>query len=266
MSVLQRQNVRIAGSGRQPLVFAHGFGCDQQMWRFVAPAFEATHRVVLFDHIGCGHADLRAYDEQRHSSIHGYAKDLVEILVAADLHDTVLIGHSVSAMISMLAALQAPDRVSGLVLVGPSPRYVNDPPDYIGGFERQDIDVLIEMIESNMLGWASFMAPAVMGPHNDTVLTDELRASFCNLDPYVARRFAEVTFLADNRAELDQVNVPTLIIQVADDAIAPREVGEFVHRRIRGSELAVLDISGHCPHMTHPAETTALLQQFLDRL
>lgn len=266
MNPLRRNNVRIVGSGRRPIVFAHGYGCDQQMWRFVAPAFEATHSVVLFDHIGCGGADLASYDEARHGSLDGYARDMAEILEAADLRDAVLVGHSVSAMISMLASMKTPDRVRALVMVGPSPRYLNDPPDYVGGFERQDIDGLIDMIESNMLGWASFLAPAVMGPQNDAALTDELKASFCALDPYVARRFAEVTFLADNRADLAQVALPTLIIQVAEDAIAPRAVGEFVHRQLRGSELALLEASGHCPHMTHPQETTALIRRFVDRL
>jgi len=266
MDPLQRNNVCISGAGEQTLVFAHGFGCDQHMWRFVAPAFEGAHRVLLFDHIGCGRADLAAYDEQRHGTLNGYASDMAEILVAADVRDSVLVGHSVSAMISMLAALKVPDRVRALVMIGPSPRYLNDPPNYIGGFERRDIDGLIEMIESNMLGWASFLAPAVMGPNDDAALTEELKASFCALDPYIARRFAEVTFLGDNRADLDQVELPTLIIQVAQDAIAPRTVGEFVHQRLRNSELVVLDASGHCPHMTHPEATTAHIRRFVARL
>lgn len=266
MDPLQRNNVHIFGTGGQTLVFAHGFGCDQQMWRFVTPAFEAAHRVVVFDLIGCGGADLAAYDQQRHGSLQGYADDLVEILEAADLRGAVLVGHSVSAMISMLAAAKVPDRVRALVMICPSPRYLNDPPDYVGGFEQPDIDSLIEMMEGNMLGWASFLAPAVMGPENEMGLTDELKASFCALDPYIARRFAEVTFYGDNRADLDRVAVPTLIIQVLHDAIAPPSVGNFVHRHVRNSELAVLDVSGHCPHMTHPAETTALIRQFLDRI
>lgn len=266
MTALQRNNVRMNKSDRQPLVFAHGFGCDQQMWRFVAPAFEATHQVVLFDHIGCGHADLAAYDHQRHASLHGYASDMVEIVQAADLRNTVLIGHSVSAIISLLAALQLPDRVSALVMITPSPRYLNDPPDYVGGFDRQDVEGLLDMIEDNMVGWANFLAPAVMGPDSDPVLTEELRSSFCALDPYVARRFAEVTFLSDNRDDLSALRIPTLIIQVANDAIAPREVGEFVHRQVVGSESAVIDGSGHCPHMTHPAETIDLIRRFLDGL
>ncbi|WP_046115950.1 alpha/beta fold hydrolase [Aquincola tertiaricarbonis] len=266
MSVMERSNVRMGDSDRQPLVFAHGFGCDQQMWRFVAPAFEASHRVVLFDHIGCGHADLNAYDERRHSHLRGYASDMVDIIEAADLRDAVLVGHSVSAMISMLAALQLPHRVKALVMVTPSPRYLNDLPGYVGGFERQDVEALIDMIDNNMLGWANFLAPAVLGSDGDPALTEELKSSFCALDPYVARRFAEVTFLADNRDDLAKLLLPTLIIQVSDDAIAPRSVGDYVHQRLVGSELAVIDGSGHCPHMTHPAETINLIWRFLNRL
>lgn len=263
MDVLRRHHVTFAGQGRRPLVFAHGYGCDQQMWRFVTPAFEDTHRIVLFDHVGCGGADLNAYDEQRHASLHGYAEDVADILQAADLRDAVLVGHSVSAMIAVLAAQREPERVGAVVLVCPSPRYVDDPPDYIGGFTRADIDGILEMIENNMVGWASFMAPAVMGPQDPGGFTEELQASFCALDPYVARRFAEVTFLGDNRADLAGLRQPTLVLQVSDDAIAPRSVGEYVQRQLPAGRLVVLEASGHCPHMTHPDETIAALREFL---
>ena len=263
MDVLQRHHVVITGQGSRTLVFAHGYGCDQQMWRFVAPAFEATHRVVLFDHVGCGRSDPAAYSPQRHGSLHGYAEDVAEILQAADLRDAVLVGHSVSAMISVLTAQRVPERVSALALVCPSPRYLNDPPDYVGGFERADIDGILEMIENNMLGWASFLAPAVMGPQDSGALTDELKASFCALDPCVARRFAEVTFLGDNRADLAGLQQPTLVLQVAEDAIAPRSVGEYVQRQLPAGRLVVLDAAGHCPHMTHPEATIAALREFL---
>lgn len=263
MNVIQRSNVVISGQGTQPLIFAHGFGCDQQMWRFVAPAFEPTHRVVLFDHIGCGKSDMGAYDNQRHSSLAGYADDLVEILEQADLRDAIIVGHSVSSIISILAAIRAPERVARLVLVGPSPRYLNDPPDYVGGFERADIDGLMDMMETNMLGWASFLAPAVMGAHNSQELTQELKASFCAADPYITRRFAAATFLGDNRADLPLLAVPSLIIQCSDDAIAPREVGEYVHAHLKASTLRVIEVSGHCPHMTHPSETIALIRDYL---
>ncbi len=266
MQVLQRHHVTQAGQGAVPLVFAHGFGCDQQMWRFVAPAFEATHRTVLFDHIGCGQSDLSAYDPQRHGSLAGYGQDLADILVAADLHGAVLVGHSVSAMISLLAARQVPERVRAIVMVAPSPRYLNDPPDYVGGFERADVEGLLSMIESNMLGWADFLAPVVMGGGHPEALTDELKASFCALDAHIARRFAEVTFLSDNRADLAHCPVPSLILQVSDDAVAPRSVGDYLHRHLPRSELVVMEGIGHCPHMTDPAGTVAQIRGFLERL
>lgn len=264
MDVISRNNVilRGQGPGAPTLVFAHGFGCDQQMWRFVAPAFEATHRVVLFDHIGCGHADSSSYDVRRHASLDGYADDMLDVLEALDLHDAVWVGHSVSAMIGVLASLRAPGRIGRLVLVGPSPRYLNDV-GYEGGFERADIDGLLDLMESNLLGWANFLAPAVMGPEASADSTEDLRASFCAGDPYISRRFAAVTFMADNRADLARVNVPALIIQCADDAIAPMAVGRYTHEQMPGSRLEVLDASGHCPHMTHPEQTTALIRSFL---
>ena len=263
MDVLARNHVTLSGNGPSTMVFAHGFGCDQQMWRFVAPAFASTHRVVLFDHIGCGHSDRTAYDMTRHAKLDGYADDVIEILEAADLHDVVFVGHSVSAMIGVLASNRAPGRIANLVLIGPSPRYLNDPPGYIGGFERADIDSLMDMMDGNMLGWADFLAPVVVGPEPTHEFTDELKTSFCAGDPFITRRFAAATFLADNRADLPLVKVPALIIQCAVDAIAQRSVGEYVHAHIQGSTLRVLDASGHCPHLTHPAETTRLIREHL---
>jgi sigma-B regulation protein RsbQ len=263
MGVLQRNNVVITGRGQQPIVFAHGFGCDQQMWRFMAPAFEDTHRVVLFDHIGCGKSDLKAYDPSHHTALEGYAGDVVEIIEAADLNDVIFVGHSVSAMIGILAANRVAHRFSKLVLICPSPRYLNDPPRYVGGFERADVDDLIDMIETNMLGWANFLAPMVMGPENDVELTRELKESFCAIDPFITRQFAAATFLGDNRPDLDLVTVPTLIVQCADDAIAPAVVGQYVHQHIKGSTLETIEATGHCPHMTHPQETLAALRAFL---
>lgn len=263
MDVLQRNHVVMEGDGHPPLVFAHGYGCDQQMWRFVAPAFTDTHRVVLFDHVGCGRSDMRAWSESRHGRLDGYAQDLAEILDAADLRDAVLVGHSVSSMIVMLAARLRPERVGALVMVTPSPRYLDDPPEYRGGFARADIEGLLDMIEHNMIGWADFLAPAVMGADSTPELTDELRASFCALDPVIARRFAEVTFLGDNRADLPQVRHPTLVLQVEHDAIAPAAVGQYVHAQVSGSQLVRIDGAGHCPHMTHPEATIAALRGFL---
>lgn len=245
------------------MVFAHGFGCDQQMWRFVAPAFEDTHQVVLFDHIGCGQSDIQAWDPQRHGDLSGYAADMVDILEALDLRDVVFVAHSVSAMIGILAANRVPDRFSRLVLVGPSPRYLNDPPDYFGGFERADIEALATMMEQNMVGWADYLAPAVMGNGNPEDLTQELKTSFCSADPEIARHFAAATFLGDNRADLAQVSVPSLVLQVRNDSIAPMAVGEYVHRHLEGSEFVVLPTTGHCPHMTHPRETIEAIRAYL---
>jgi sigma-B regulation protein RsbQ len=263
MEVVRRSHVVESGQGVQPLLFAHGFGCDQKMWRFVAPAFEATHRVLLFDHVGCGKADLKAWDPVRHATLDGYARDVVDILEGLDLRDVSFVGHSVSAMIGVLAAQKAPGRISRLVLIGPSPRYLNDPPDYVGGFERTDIEGLMDLMETNMLGWADFLGPLVMGPTSLEALTQELKESFCAADPEVSRHFAAATFLGDNRADLAQLRVPTFILQCSDDAIAPRGVGEYVHAHVPGSVLEVVEASGHCPHLTHPAETIDAIRRGL---
>jgi sigma-B regulation protein RsbQ len=264
MDVLKRSNVVILGRGPQTIVFAHGFGCDQNMWRFVAPAFEATHRVVLFDHIGCGHSDLHAFDERRHASLLGWARDVADILEAADLHDAVYVGHSVSGVIGALASALAPGRIGRLALLCPSPRYLNDPPGYTGGFERSDIDALLDMIENNMLGWADFLAPLAMGAANAPELIDELKASFCAIDPYITRRFATATFLGDNRDDLRRVALPALVVEMTHDAIAPPGVGRWLRENLPGARFETLQGHGHCPHMTHPAETMAALRRFVD--
>jgi sigma-B regulation protein RsbQ len=266
MDVVGRNHVIVAGEGARPIVFAHGYGCDQQMWRLVAPAFVSDHRVVTFDHVGCGRSDLSAFDLQRHGRLEGYAEDLIEILDQLDLHDAVLVGHSVSAMIALLAARQRPERVRALVMIGASPRYLNDPPEYHGGFEREDIDGLLDMIETNMVGWADFLAPLVMGHQAPAVLTEELKASFCALDPSIARRFAEVTFLADTRDELAASTHPCLLIQVTNDAIAPRPVGEYLRSRLPNSELTWVEGVGHSPHLTHPEACVAAIRAFLAKL
>jgi sigma-B regulation protein RsbQ len=263
MNALRRNNVTVTGQGKRPMVFSHGFGCDQQMWRFVAPAFADSHSLVLFDHMGCGRSDLSAYNDHRHGTLEGYALDMVDIFEEADLRDAIIVGHSVGAIIGLLAANRSRGRVANLVLVSPSPRYLNDPPDYEGGFDRADIEGLIDMMESNMLGWTDFLAPAVMGNQAEAELTQELKDSFCASDAYITRRFALATFMADNRADLPLVSVPSLIIQCSDDAIAPRGVGEYMHSHMHCSHLRVVEASGHCPHMTHPAQTIALIQAHL---
>jgi sigma-B regulation protein RsbQ len=261
--VLRRNNVRVLGNpdGR-PMVFAHGFGCSQEMWRLLTPAFERDHRIVLYDLMGAGGSDLGAYDRGRYDSLHGHADDLVEILRALDLTDAVLVAHSVSAMIAVLAAVQAPERVGALILVGPSPRYINDG-EYVGGFERGDIDALLDTLDANYLGWSSAMAPMVMGNPDRPELGQELTDSFCRVDPAIAAHFARVTFLSDNRRDLAAVTTPTLVVQCSDDVIAPHAVGAFVHDEIPGSELAVLSATGHVPHLSAPDELAAAMRRYL---
>ena len=262
MSVLSRNNVRVTGQGTRPILFAHGYGCDQSMWRFVADAFADDHRVVLFDHVGAGGSDLSAYDAERYRTLHGYAEDVLEICRALDLDDIVFVGHSVSAMIGVLAALREPERFAKLVLVGPSPHYMNDG-EYKGGFSREDLDGLIETLDSNQLGWSGAMAPVIMGNPDRPELSEELRNSFCRTDPEIARRFARVTFFSDNRDDLARVTTPSLILQCSEDAIASEAVGAYVHARIPGSRLVRLDATGHCPHMSAPLETIAAMRAFL---
>jgi sigma-B regulation protein RsbQ len=244
------------------MLFAHGFGCDQQMWRLVAPAFEDDHRVVLFDHVGAGGSDQSAYDRRRYDSLDGYAEDILEICRELDLTRVIFVGHSVSAMIGVLAATREPDRFEKLILVGPSPRYLDDG-DYGGGFSRADIDELLDSLASNYLGWSSVMAPVIMGNPDRPELGEELTNSFCRSDPEIASHFARVTFLSDNRADLANVKIPTLVLQCSEDAIAPRAVGEYVHAQIPGSRLLILDATGHCPNLSAPAETIAAIRSFL---
>ncbi len=261
--VLTRNHVRVSGRGTQPMVFAHGFGCDQGMWRLVAPAFERDHRVVLFDYVGAGRSDRAAYDPTRYATLDGYAQDVLDVVDALDLTDVVFVGHSVSAMVGVLAANRAPERFAHLILVAPSPRYLNDPPSYVGGFERGDVEALLEMMDRNYLGWAQELAPAIMNRPDKPELGGELTASFCSTDPVVARQFAKATFLADNRADLAAVRVPSLILQCSDDLLAPRSVGEYVHGALPGSTLRVLAATGHCPHLSAPDETVACIREYL---
>jgi sigma-B regulation protein RsbQ len=263
--VLTRNNVTVTGlAGGQPMVFAHGFGCDQNMWRFVTPAFEGEYRVVLFDLVGLGGSDWSAYDPVRYASLNGYATDVLDICRALGLTDVVFVGHSVSAMIGALAAVEEPDRFARLIMVGPSPRYINDG-DYVGGFSQADIEGLLESLDSNYLGWSSAMAPVIMGNPEQPHLGAELTASFCRADPDIAKRFARATFLSDNRADLERLKVPTLVLQCSDDVIAPRAVGEYVHDRVPASEITYLRATGHCPNLSAPDETVEAIRAFLGR-
>lgn len=245
------------------MLFAHGFGCDQNMWRFVTPAFEDRYQLVLFDYVGSGKSDLWAYDPQRYGSLDGYAQDVLDICEALDLHDVIFVGHSVSSVIGVLAANRAPERFARLIMVGPSASYINDPPDYVGGFERPDIEGLLEMMDKNYLGWASFLAPAVMKNPENGELTAELEQSFCATDPKIARRFAQVTFLSDNRSDFVKLQVPSLIMQCSDDSIAPLSAGEFLAREIPHTTFRLMQATGHCPHMSAPQETIEIIKDYL---
>ena len=263
MGVRRRNNVHLSGvDDGQPLLFAHGFGCDQNMWRFVTPAFESTHRIVLFDHVGAGGSDLTAFSADKYATLQGYADDIVELCRELDLRDAVYVGHSVAAMMGVLAAAQEPGLFDKLVLVGPSPRYIDDE-DYVGGFSEEDIAGLLESLDSNYLGWSSTMAPVIMANADRPELSDELTNSFCRTDPDIARHFAHVTFTSDNRDDLARVAAPTLVLQCADDAIAPTPVGEYVAQQIPNSSLVRLDAVGHCPNLSAPDETVAAIKSFL---
>jgi sigma-B regulation protein RsbQ len=261
--VIARNNVRTFGSGKQPMLFAHGFGCDQNMWRFITPAFADDYRIVVFDYVGSGKSDLSAYDAERYSSLDGYARDVLDVIHALDLNDVIFVGHSVSSMVGVLAANAEAERFAHLIMVGPSPRYVNDPPDYVGGFERRDIEGLLETMEKNYIGWANFLAPAIMKNPDRPELSQELETSFCSTDPVIARRFAEATFFADNRRDLAALDVPSLIMQCSDDMIAPLEVGDYLARALPNSTLRILNATGHCPHMSHPGETIQVIREYL---
>ncbi|GGQ23789.1 alpha/beta fold hydrolase [Streptomyces mutabilis] len=266
MDIERRNNVTVTGNPRgRAVVLAHGFGCDQNMWRLTVPALAEDYRVVLFDYVGAGRSDLSAFSESRYASLDGYARDVVEVCEALDLRDAVFVGHSVSAMIGVLAAGTAPERIGALVMVAPSPRYIDDA-SYRGGFSAEDIDELLESLESNYLGWSAAMAPVIMGNADRPELGEELTNSFCATDPDMARVFARTTFLSDSRDDLKAVTVPTLILECTQDVIAPREVGAFVHQMIAGSELVTLDATGHCPHLSAPEATNGAITDFLARL
>jgi sigma-B regulation protein RsbQ len=265
MSIHKRHNINILGSGAKTLLFAHGFGCDQNMWRFVTPEFEPDYRIVLFDHVGAGRSDISQYSRERYASLNGYADDVLQIIDAVGGGGRVIfVGHSVSGMIGVLAALRAPEKFEHLILVGPSPCYINDS-EYIGGFNRTDIEGLLETLDSNYLGWSSTMAPVIMGNPERPELGKELDDSFCRTDPEIAKDFAKVTFLSDNRGDLHKVKTPVLVLQCSDDVIAPDAVGQFVHRQIAGSRYVKLQATGHCPNLSAPQETAAAIRQYLDQ-
>ncbi|MEU3597660.1 alpha/beta hydrolase [Streptomyces sp. NPDC006798] len=263
MDIGRRNNVTVTGDPQGPtVVLAHGFGCDQNMWRLTVPALARDHRVVLFDYVGCGRSDLSAFSVERYASLEGYARDVAEVCEALELRDAVFVGHSVSAMTGVLAAAMVPERIGALAMVAPSPRYMDDE-GYRGGFGAADIDELLASLDANYLGWSAAMAPLIMGNPDRPELGEELRNSFCATDPEIGRVFARTTFLSDSRDDLKGVRVPTLVLECAEDMIAPREVGAFVHRSIPGSALVTLEATGHCPQLSAPEATNRALLEFL---
>jgi len=262
LTLSSRHSVRIQGAGERPIVFAHGFGCDQNMWRYVAPAFESDFRTILFDHIGAGASDITAYHPAKYASLDGYADDVVALCLELGVTAGVFVGHSVSAMIGVLAAKKEPELFDQLVLVGPSPRYIDDG-DYVGGFSETQINELLDFLDNNYMGWSEAMAPAIMGNSDRPELGAELTNSFCRTDPEIAKAFARATFLSDNRADLKDVSARTLVLQCSNDIIAPVSVGEFVHRSLPNSEFVLMKATGHCPNLSAPEETIAAIRAFV---
>lgn len=260
---LERHHAVVSGDGEAAVVFVHGFGCDRNVWRDVAPAIALRCRTLVYDHAGCGQA-VAAWDTQRHASLKGYAADLLEIIDEAGFERVTCVAHSIGGVIALQAAEQRPERFEQVVLLAPSPRFINDPPDYVGGFEREDIDEMFQLMESNHFGWARFLAPMAIGEGNGQHLIQQFEAALCALEPRIARHFAHLAFMVDARELMRRARVPTLIVQSTQDSIAPREVGQWLHRHMAGSRLREIDISGHCPHVSHPGLTIELLREVLD--
>lgn len=263
MKIEQKFNLNVVGQGSQPIVFLHGFGCDQSMWHFVTPAFEARYSIVLFDLIGAGKSDSSAYDKTNYSDLRGYAKDLNEVCSSLNLKNVIFVGHSVAAMIGVLAAIEEPQHYSKMILIGPSPCYFNDE-SYKGGFNRSDLVSMLENADNDYLGWAMSMAPAIMGNADRPELGIELTNSFCRTNPEIARHFARVVFLSDNRADLPKMNLPALILQCSQDIVAPESVGKYTHSQLLKSEFIQLKAVGHCPHVSHPEETIVAITKYLE--
>ena len=261
-NALSRNNVNVLGNGQQPMIFGHGFGCDQNMWRYIAPSFQEDYRLVLLDYVGAGGSDLSCFEPVRYGSLGGYAEDILEICAELDLSNAIFVGHSVGATIGMLAAIREPGRFDKLILIGPSPCYYNDT-NYLGGFKRTDVEELLAFMEHDYVSWANTFSQFIMGNPDNPYLSEELFTSFCSIDPTIAKQFARVTFLSDNRSDLKNVRTASLVLQCSEDMIAPLEVGQYVHQNLPNSRLIQLKATGHCPHLSAPAETIAAIKSFL---
>jgi sigma-B regulation protein RsbQ len=262
-TIIERNNVSVTGKGSQVLLFAHGFGCDQRTWRSVIPAFQDDFRIVLFDYVGAGKSDLGSYNSKRYSTLEGYAEDVIEICTELDLKDVVFVGHSVSSMIGLLAVLKQPSFFSKIIFIGPSPRYLNDT-DYYGGIDREDLESLLEVMDNNYLGWSRSLAPSIMGNADRPELGEALAESFCTTDPNIAKQFARVTFLSDNRDDLALLPIPSLTIQCKDDFLTSETVANYILARTPGNQVIMLDSSGHCPHLSDPDGVIDAIRSFID--
>jgi|TARA_B110000211_G_C13970328_1_gene504674 sigma-B regulation protein RsbQ len=262
--IFARNNINIIGGGDKTLLLAHGFGCDQTMWRFMLPELQSQFKVILFDYVGCGGSDLSAFSKARYSTLEGYATDIEDILITLDLRNVSVVGHSVSSMIAGIASTNTENRISDITMICPSPCFMNDLPDYVGGFEKQDLEELINLMDKNYIGWASYLAPLVMGANHSPELIGELSGSFCSTDPTFAKTFAKATFFSDHRNLLEKIQNPVLIIQSTDDSLAPVKVGEYMADRIPDSQLRIIEAEGHCLHMTKPDVITPGIIDFIN--
>ncbi|TXF89679.1 alpha/beta hydrolase [Neolewinella aurantiaca] len=263
MNYRKLHSVTVSGSGERTMLMSHGFGCGQAMFRYLVAAFSPHYRVITYDIAGMGNYPIECFSRASHQDLNGYAKDVIGICEELGLSDVIHIGHSVSAMIAGLASIQRPDLFSQLVMIGPSACYINDG-DYYGGFTREDIEELLEVLGENYISWSKSMAPSIMGNAEQPALGEELTASFCSMNPEIASFFARVTFTADNREDLSRITTPTLILQTEEDIIAPRQVGEYIHKHISGSKFVLLDARGHCPNISAPEVTIAAIKSYLE--
>lgn len=260
--IISRNNVKVFGTGEHTLLLAHGFGCDQNMWRFVTSNLSKYFRIIQFDYVGSGNSDVSAFDVEKYSSLEGYAEDIIDICQVFELEKITLVGHSVSSMIGLIASVKAPQYFENIVMVCPSPCFLNQPPDYLGGFDRADLEELIELMDKNYIGWANYLGPLVMGAENSVEMIKELSDSFCSTDPIIAKTFAKATFFSDLRNLLPQAKHPALILQSGTDALAATSIGVFMHDSMPNSELKVIEAEGHCLHMTHPNEVNRSIIDF----
>jgi sigma-B regulation protein RsbQ len=262
-NTITRNNVHISGKGKQPIIFAAGFGCDQTVWQEISPVFEEDYKIVLFDYVGLGKSDLTAFEPTKYSSLSGYVQDLLDVCSALDLRDAIFVGHSVSSMIGLLASLQTPEYFSRLIMIGPSPCYLNDPPEYFGGFEKEDLLGLIDMMQKNYIGWANAFSSTLLNTSKRSDVAADLEDRFCSTDPNIMNSFAKACFFADNRKDISNIKIPSLILQCAEDVISPKAVGEYLKDNMPNSTITYMNALGHCPHMSDPEETIQVINNYL---